>query len=412
MSDCRIGTWFAAGAACLGVVACSQFQLARGQDRLLLDPPPAFLGGDAGQPATTTLVDLQARVAAYRQRLVGLDVTYRADLRGPGGRDPYPGEYLRRRVVALDRRRYLRTLTLRSAEDGREEVLHDMHQFYGPDFWDVYAPGSRRYETSKRFTEHPSTIKALGEVYLETIAWFPPGDTSKPLVQFGRAFFPTELLAREKCRLVPYRQVIDGESCHGFEVPGLDRLWFADADGSLKLRLRAYPGSGKPYLGYRLTDHREVAPGVRLPFCVVVVEYDEETGKARRWMKYSVDQASANDIDEAVFRFTPGPGTMVYDRDTDQLEVVPGGLDYLDEVARQSIALCPTRAPPRTLRSLRFNFCLAALIGLAATLAGSVAVDWVTRSQRPPAGIPGGSQRPSVDLTARCEAAKEGQPGP
>ena len=328
-------------------------------------PSAEFSGDGPGSlPATATLAGLAAKVTAYRERLTGLDVTYRVDLRGPGGLDPYPGQYIRRRVAAVDRRRYLRTVTARNGESGREEVRHDMHQFYGRDFWNVFSPMSRRYETTRRLTDHPSKIKALGEVYLETIAWFPPGDPSRPPVQMGRPFFPTELLAKEKCTLVPHGQVIDGEACHGFEVAGLDRLWFSDADGSLKLRLRRYPGSGKPYLGYRLTDHREVGPGpVRLPFRAETVEYDEATGSSKRWIGFAVSAATANRVDESVFQFIPGPGTMVYDRDTDQLDIIPGGLDHLEEVVRQSTMACPVRPPPKRLRDYRARLALAAAVG-------------------------------------------------
>jgi hypothetical protein len=47
-------------------------------------------------------------------------------------------------------------------------------------------------------------------------------------------------------------------------------------------------------------------------------------------MRYRVTRCEANSVPDSQFAFTPGPGTLVYDRDNDTATQVPGGLDLID----------------------------------------------------------------------------------
>jgi len=360
--------------------------------------PPGTGAADpgAGRASTLTLETVQRSAVDALKRLSSLEVEYKATIRTRGKTEG--DHFFVRRLAAKENRRYLKTRILVDRGQGAIEEQHAYHSYYDGKSWDVYYPHSHRYEVAARFVKHPSAMKAVGEPFLECIAWFPPGDKSTPPAMSGRPFFLQHLFGKEKCRLLPQQQQFEGEWCHGIEVPGLDLLWIANSSGTLMRRNRLDPAKGKPFMEYVLKDHREVAPGIVLPYRIVRIERSVLDGAVLLEMNYTVLDAEVNAVPDALFDFRPAPGTLIYDRDSDTQKQVPGGLSFLEEISGRVVAGSGTRAAPRTLSAFL-------VIALGMTAVGCVSCLVVRRSKalfapagagREKDGVPGVSSREGV----------------
>lgn len=295
--------------------------------------PPPGPPIDERRPTTATIAEVRTRVEAARQRLRSLRVEYEGTL---AVREQPPEESSRvRRVAAMKGiYRYISTAPVvggRPDEDDRRYT----RSFYDGKTWNAFYPATRVYETSRLVADPRSTAKARGEAYLECLAWWPPDDRSEPLTLQGRPFFLHRVLSHPRCRLAAEQEFVDGQWCDVAEVPGFDRIWVRP-DGMVARRA-CYAGTGKePSMHYELTDYREVSAGVVLPHAVRRVEYSDVDHGILFDMRYRVLGARVNDVPDAAFVFAPGPGTLVYDRDTDTPTQVPGGLDLIDQNAVQA----------------------------------------------------------------------------
>jgi hypothetical protein len=81
---------------------------------------------------------------------------------------------------------------------------------------------------------------------------------------------------------------------------------------------------------YLYDDYRQVADGILLPHKIHREYFNEPMATDFQVVRYE-----ANSVSDATFKFTPGPGTMVVDRDTDQWYQVPGGFDYFESLVQQ-----------------------------------------------------------------------------
>jgi hypothetical protein len=295
-------------------------------------PPPAADGTATRRPATASLADIRARVAAARQRLRSLRVEYESIV-SIRQQPPNEAGKIRRAAAAKGVCRYISTLQF---VDGKpfEDDPEFAHSFYDGRSWNAYHPYNRIYQTSRRFMDPTHTLKARGEAYFESLGWWPPDDPSDPPSLDGRRFFLNIVLANESCRVRAEQEQVEGLWCHVVEVPGYDRIWLDD-DGWV-VRRTCYEGDeSRLSMHYELSDFRPVSPGVRLPHSVRRVEYSTAERAVLYESRFRVIGCQANSVPDAQFTFTPGPGTLVYDRDTDTAIQVPGGLDFIDQsVAR------------------------------------------------------------------------------
>jgi hypothetical protein len=142
------------------------------------------------------------------------------------------------------------------------------------------------------------------------------------------------VLKQQECRLAPSLESIDGIACHVVEVPGMEKLWI-DASRGVLVRRECYTGGPEatPQATYQLSAFREVEPHVWLPFRMQRKLFADQLETDIRVVRYEV-----NRVRDTQFSYTPGPGTLVVDRDTDEWYQVPGGLEVWDQMCTESIA--------------------------------------------------------------------------
>jgi hypothetical protein len=276
--------------------------------------------------ATASLMDICATAEATRQKLRSLRIEYKGTIAARGKSQDRTGTT--RTVAAKGQCRYVTT-----AKSIGDTVIYDdyqiAHSFYDGRSWNAFFPFNRFYETSRRFADPEHTLKVRGEAYLECLAWWPPDDTSEPPTLDGRRFFLHEVLKKEPCRVLAEQEWIDGRWCHVIEVPGYDRIWL-DKSGLVVQRYCYQGDERRPIMRYELSDFRSVAPNIQLPYSVRRVQYSVRDWDVLYDMHYRVIHCEANSVPESQFSFTPGPGTIIYDRDTDTVTQVPGGLDLIE----------------------------------------------------------------------------------
>ena len=315
--------------------------------------PPAD-DGVPRVPATLTLPQLRAAVERSHQRLKSLLVEVRST------QFPPTSKVWVRSVSAA--KGQSRSLLL---EHVGAVGPRDNFSFYDGKCFNIYFPYDRIYEVSRRHAHAPYTDKIHAQTIFATLAWWPPDDPSPPPKHDGRHFFLKDLLTHEPCRVRPFQEVVDGRRCHVVEVPGLDTLWIDGEAGTLIRRERLAGSPPRPHVTCELQQYKEVAPGVLLPFRILRTLHFEGSRKAlHEVLRYEV-----NTVRDDQFTFTPGPGTLVGDRDTDTSYQVPGGLDLLPVLRDRVRAMVgPQPEQPRSgveasLRLLLFGACGLALYG-------------------------------------------------
>lgn len=303
------------------------------------DRPPA---APDRRPATMAAAEVRARVESARQRLRSLCVEYL----GTGARDGRVADSVTilRTVAAKARCRYLFSVRAPGGQPDPND-RRQVHSLYDGRSWNAYHPYSRIYETSQRFSNDNYTIKAKGDPFYESLGWWPPDDPSAAPMMLGHPFFLHVLLAKDPGRVAAEQERVGDRWCHVLEVGGRHRLW-VDEDGWLHRREFSAGTPPRPTMRYELLDQRPVADGVRLPHDVHRFELDPATGAVVRDMRYQVRRCEVNTVPDSRFTFTPTPGVVVYDRDTDQAAQVPGGLDFLDVTVGRVRDQLPADPPP------------------------------------------------------------------
>lgn len=315
-------------------------------------------GADPGEPkATRTLDQVRDGLLEPHRRLRSVRLEYHA--RRPGAST---GEGVRGIFAAKGRFRYSfqeHDWVGKSGADPASEAA-----FYDVASWNVYYPSIRRYEVSRRFTGEDFTLKIRGAAIFECLSWWPPDDDSAPPLFRDRPHFLKDVLAEPSCRLRPTQERLGDRPCHVIEVPGLDTLW-VDAERGVLLRRDHFVGEPATLQArYLYGDHRPVADGISLPHTIHREYFIDPMVTDFEIVRYE-----ANSVPDETFRFTPGPGTMVVDRDTDQWYQVPGGFEYFESLVQQIHADRPGR--PRSAAAVDAGMAgLGMLLGLGAYGAG------------------------------------------
>jgi hypothetical protein len=327
---------------------------------LLASPPAVSLAAEGGpaQPGSVySLSAIRAGIAASRARLRSQQAEYVCI-----GRDPKTGELdpesIHNFVAARGVKRFHESGHFTANIPWELDPVRHKVYFTGRTL-DLFYPILGLYETSERNAGLQYSWKVQREFFWECQGWWPPDDDTKPFT--GQPpFFLHEVLAQKDARVRPYQEQADGAWCHVVEVPGVDELWLDPAVG-FALRRRNWSGGepGALFARYELSDYREAAPKVWMPWKIHRIVYDTRSpASGRRPVLVdalaTVLSVKVNDVPAEVFQFTPPPGTLVQDRDTGKMTQVPGGLSFLDEVieyTRRIHALRPTAQTATPLSS-------------------------------------------------------------
>ncbi len=287
--------------------------------------PQVAAFADERAPATMSVEQIRRAVAQAHERIRSLRVEYRAFKRGDGP----SGGYLRVVVAAKDRSRYE---SLGHVVPGQTEDPGAYVNLYDGACFDTYYVFGHRYETTRLAATPRYTFKVRAHAFFECLAWWPPGDDSQPPRLKKRGLFLKEVLADTECRVRPYQECIDGRSCHVVEIPGIDVVWI-DAERGALLKRERFSGGDRPELiaRYYLGSYRDVRGGIWLPYTIHRVLEATSLDTLYEVQKYEV-----NSVPDELFSFTPVPGTLIVDRDTDTFRQVPGGTDYLQELCARA----------------------------------------------------------------------------
>jgi len=105
---------------------------------------------------------------------------------------------------------------------------------------------------------------------------------------------------------------------------------FVDTETNVVRRHEVLPvdGIGSPIATFELSDYRLLGENLWLPY-----RLSRAARSPAIRVETIVEHYRVNDVADSVFQFDPPPGTIVYDRDTDQYHQIPGGMELLDQVA-------------------------------------------------------------------------------
>ena len=294
-------------------------------------------GSEPPDPAST-LSQIRDRVAANWDRIDAIAVEYDTWHYGKKSID------LRTQLVVSGKKRVCRSTHGQLAP---EEDPQSWEQYLLDDEWNVYGPYGRVFEVSRQFAGPPYTDKLTGHMFFEATGWWPHGDPARPLVfADGREKFLCRVLDDPNYTVLAMRESIDGVSCHVVERAGWDRLWIDMTRGVLRKR-ECFAGRVDDLrVTVSLRDYREVAEGVWLPFEIEREHFGMDVHTVHSVSRYRVNA----EVPDSLFQFEPPPGTLIYDRDADQLRQVPGGFEFFetligraaDQVRQPRVAAQPT----------------------------------------------------------------------
>jgi hypothetical protein len=154
---------------------------------------------------------------------------------------------------------------------------------------------------------------------------------------FGRAYMLVDVCReKERYKVRPRQESVNGRRCHVLEDPGRDLLWVdASIGGALIARETFNPEGGALMQRIDLLGHREVTPGVWLPSSIRNMQYESAApieGRRRVLTDalFTILKAEVNKVDPSLFEFRPPPGSLLLKPDNSFKQSTPGGLDLLD----------------------------------------------------------------------------------
>jgi len=217
---------------------------------------------------------------------------------------------------------------------------------YTPKRLSRYWPLSREYEFYEKLARAEFSQKNRSEMFMESIAWWPPGDQSDCPEKYhdvGKKtaqFFLHTLPLLSEYRLLDHLEPVEGCLCYVLERPGFDKMWL-DASVGYGLRRREWYFGSPPQLSaaYILSNYRECEQGLFLPMKVqrILYAFSENSRmpepRVEQESLLKVLTAEVNVCRDELLQFEPPAGALVENRDTGKVSQIPGGLDVLDDVA-------------------------------------------------------------------------------
>jgi hypothetical protein len=297
------------------------------------------LVGIATEPAPISAYQscdaLKAEIIRYQSRLQSLKVTYDISiLQSPKIR---PGEYIHRIMAAWAPASFF---------------LDSGHGYPGISWEDDYArqvayitssSNTNMYPVSRAFIQHelkeaeelPGTLK-YESFLVATGIW--PLNSRRPASIWHRPQMLVDIAkSDEYSNISPVQECINGHWCHVLSSPNSDVLWLDMQLGGTLVRRDIFD-LDKHVLQerYQLDDIREVADGIWMPYQITDTEFDTSSARTTkiREVQLKISNICVNVVEEKQFEYEPLPGSLRYSDDKSEVQVVNGGIDHLDRIAR------------------------------------------------------------------------------
>lgn len=336
--------------------------------------------GDQRLLAERSVAEIHKSMLAVHNRVRSLEIRYCVCAAMDHAGDP--GRQSRHFFAVKDHLRFRENVHFSPDRPASVDMNHTKQYFTGESA-DVYYVNSRYYETSRNSASLVYASKIRFDPILACLGWWPenderPGDdlADKPQVYLRFA------LACSGYCLRPKLEPVDGSLCCVVEAPTLDRIWLDPRKGfAIRKRETCDPLSGAIVRRQTSSQFREWATnssqehGFWIPARIRVENWNRN-GDATHF-EISVEDVRVNQVDDSLFKFTPLPGTLVVDRDTDSHRQVPGGEDLLDhtvEIAQQLLDVTGSAGRKKSKNIRIQSLALSAVWTVVSVLAISVYV--------------------------------------
>lgn len=301
-----------------------------------------LLSACTGASASDTMLsifDLKLHLSAY-SKLESLSVDYRVV--GIGGSVSTD--------MAVERHLRIKTpcyFMLDMGHTGKDfGVEHDYLRAIGV-LNDTYEYGIHPFDRWFFRRKYSSTAALPGslpqEIYLlASGVW--PMHGRPPVEPLGKPYALHQVASSEfHDKVLPERELVDGASCHVLCGGSVDRLWLQVKDG-VRLIRRELRDERTGYLmsRYRLTDHKELLPGVWCPMKIINEQYgtSDYSGRAPTVIG-SLDVSRISiDVNPDCFDFSPEASWVEVDESSVQSpprQVAPGGEDFLATLSKRAL---------------------------------------------------------------------------
>jgi hypothetical protein len=180
-----------------------------------------------------------------------------------------------------------------------------------------------------------------GEFLWPVITWWPITRESNHLLA-EEPYVVVDVLESDKYLFLKELEDVEGIQCYVLELPGRSALWFDGRRMGVLLAREFYnKDNGEPEWRIEMSKHKEIKPGIWCPMELRNIHYDynapTEEGRKRRVLDAAfkvLDVRLNEDVPDELFEIPePKPGTIQGFEDGGHKQIVPGGYDYIDEIA-------------------------------------------------------------------------------
>lgn len=311
----------------------------------LLLTAPALCGEAATRPATHTTSQVKASLAHRNSRLRVWSIEYQA------ATDQLP--YYTHRVLAArwpDACYYQGAKGVAGFSNGEPAVGTDWRQDEFRDwllatsrecFWG--RPGALEFGSFALRDDESLPYKMANDLMFLATGWWPFESRPGPQLEGGLSYVIPAVAASDRYIVAPSQEQRSGRWCHVLEAAGHERIWIDVERGGLITGREFYDRTTQSVVQtLDMSDHREVAPGVWVPYKIhnryrvpnpSAAAHDPRTIDS--WITI-VDVRIDDSVDSHLFQ-PPAlpPGSLIVDQGGAYRQANPGGYDYMDDLARR-----------------------------------------------------------------------------
>lgn len=295
---------------------------------------------------------LRSRILLSQQRIVSVYIEYLSrDAYAEERRFP-TGTFLRR-IVAAKNPCFFSHETAHGFDEmtWEDDIRRRLCCVDRDRVYDVWI-NNRTYNLTEPWAaDAPLPGSMPGEPVMLVMALWPMNDRPAPRDQ-GHPIMLVDVARDTGYRLADQNEIVDGNEAYVLVKDGVDRLWIdVNRDCALLARERHDVKTGKLFLRYELTGHREVAEGIWLPNAFRILRYrsnSDDLPLVVSDQRFDIAKLRVNDLDDSFFNYELPPGSLQLnpaDESGQPVQTVPGGVEHMENlvawIERQGVANRP-----------------------------------------------------------------------